>query len=148
MQFLFPHRYYTTNRLTEKSDVYSYGVVLLEIITNQPAIIISSNETDERTHISHWVSSRLANGLIRSIVDPRLQGDFEVNSVWKAVEIAMVCLSPSPSKRPNMSEVVSELKKCLAAELSRKNQSRVTDLTDSNEVLSLDVTTELSPLAR
>ncbi|EXB74613.1 putative LRR receptor-like serine/threonine-protein kinase [Morus notabilis] len=139
--------YYTTNRLTEKSDVYSYGVVLLEIITNQPAII-SSNETDERTHISHWVSSRLANGLIRSIVDPRLQGDFEVNSVWKAVEIAMVCLSPSPSKRPNMSEVVSELKKCLAAEFARKNQSRVTDLTDSNEVLSLDVTTELSPLAR
>ncbi|GMN37095.1 hypothetical protein TIFTF001_006535 [Ficus carica] len=142
--------YYVTNRLNEKSDVFSYGVVLLEIITNQPAIIRTSTDgTEERTHISQWVSSRLANGDIRSIVDPRLlQGDFETNSVWKAVEIAMVCLSATTANRPNMSEVVSELKECLAAELARKNQSRVTDSTGSDEVMSLNVTTELSPLAR
>ncbi|KAJ4717974.1 protein kinase family protein [Melia azedarach] len=50
--------YFISNRLTEKSDVYSFGVVLLEIITSKP--VIDRTHT-ERTHISEWVSFRLAN---------------------------------------------------------------------------------------
>ena len=138
------YRYHITSRLNEKSDVYGFGVVLLEIITSRPAI----SRTHERTHVKEWVSFMLANGDIKSIVDPRLRGDFETNSVWKAVEISMACVSPSSTKRPNMNQVVSELKECLATELGRGNNSRLTDSTSSIEVLSMNVTTELSPLAR
>ncbi|PON34728.1 Mitogen-activated protein kinase kinase kinase [Parasponia andersonii] len=136
--------YYITNRLNEKSDVYSFGVVLLEIITSRPAI----SRTHERTHVKEWVGFMLANGDIKNIVDPRLRGDFEINSVWKAVEISMACVSASSTKRPNMNQVVSELKECLAAELARGNKSRLTDSTSSIEMLSMNVTTDLSPLAR
>ncbi|KAJ4717965.1 protein kinase family protein [Melia azedarach] len=90
--------YYISNRLTEKSDVYSFGVVLLEIITSKPAI----EKSAEKTHISEWVSFKLAKADIRNIVDRRLQGDFDINSVWKAVEIAMACVSPTSAKRPTM----------------------------------------------
>ncbi|KAL5175929.1 putative LRR receptor-like serine/threonine-protein kinase [Glycine soja] len=57
--------YYKTNRLTDKSDVYSFGVALLEIITSQP--VIARNQ--EKIHISQWVSSLMAKGDIKAIVD-------------------------------------------------------------------------------
>ncbi|XP_024022493.1 LRR receptor-like serine/threonine-protein kinase IOS1 [Morus notabilis] len=139
--------YYMTNRLNEKSDVYSFGIVLLEMITSRPAIR-RTHDHDERTHISQWVSFMLANGDIKSIVDPRLNGDFEVNSVWKAVEISMACVSVSSTKRPTMTQVVTELNESLAIELARRNNSRLTDSTNSTDILSINMTTELSPMAR
>ncbi|KAL4291915.1 hypothetical protein GQ457_14G006630 [Hibiscus cannabinus] len=87
--------YYRSNRLTEKSDVYSFGVVLLEIITGQPPIMRTEDESG--LHIRQWANSKLVEGDIQNIVDNRLQGDFDVNSAWKALEIAMACLSPTPS---------------------------------------------------
>jgi hypothetical protein len=41
----------------------------------------------------------LEKGDIKSIVDPRLRGNFNINSAWKAVEIAMACVSPTSAKR-------------------------------------------------
>ncbi|KHN02408.1 Receptor-like protein kinase [Glycine soja] len=73
--------YYITNRLTEKSDVYSFGVVLLEIITSKPAI--TKNQEKDKTHISQWVSSLVAKGDIKSIVDSRLEGDFDMKNVGR-----------------------------------------------------------------
>lgn len=137
-------RYYVSNWLNEKSDVYSYGVVLLEIITSRPAIA----RTHEKTHISTWVSSMLASGDITSIVDRRLQGNFDTNSVWKAAEVAMACLSPTSTKRPMMSQVVAELKECLAAERARLGMSYDTGFRDSIELVTLRMTSELRPLAR
>ncbi|XP_068303430.1 LRR receptor-like serine/threonine-protein kinase IOS1 [Pyrus communis] len=135
--------YHTTGWLNEKSDVYSFGVVLLEIITGRPAI----SKTQEKVHVNQWVSSMLARGDIKTILDPRLRGDYEINSAWKAVELAMNCVSNTSNKRPNMSEVVRGLKDCLEVELARTNVNRVTESTDS-VIYSMNVTTELSPLAR
>ncbi|XP_076881857.1 putative leucine-rich repeat receptor-like protein kinase At2g19210 [Bidens hawaiensis] len=109
--------YYTSTRLTEKSDVYSFGVVLLVIITGQPAITKHDNEN---IHISRLVNLKLAEGDINSIVDPRLLGDFDVNSAWKAVELAMACVAHTPSRRPTMKEVVMELNDCLVTERARQ----------------------------
>ena len=126
MSYILSYRYYLTNRLTEKSDVYSFGVVLLEIITGQP--VIAKNE--EKTHISVWVRSLIAKGDINAIVDSRLKGEFDSNSVWKVVEIAMACVSPNPNRRPIISVVVTELKESLATELAR-TKDRSTHTTDS-----------------
>ncbi|GLT72858.1 hypothetical protein SLA2020_447570 [Shorea laevis] len=136
--------YYISNWLTEKSDVYSFGVVLLEIITSRPAI----ERSQERTHISYWVSFMVAKGDIKNIVDPRLRGNFNINSAWKAVEIAMACVSPTSAKRPTMSQVVAELKECLTTELGRMKEGHEGESTDSIEMINVNVTTELSPLAR
>ncbi|EXB74610.1 putative LRR receptor-like serine/threonine-protein kinase [Morus notabilis] len=92
--------YYMSNRLNEKSDVYSFGVVLLEITTGRPAISKSS----DNAHVIQWVKQMLQNGNIQSIVDPRLEGNFNVNSAWKIVETAMNCVSQYSAERPTMSQ--------------------------------------------
>ncbi|KAG2722807.1 hypothetical protein I3760_02G143500 [Carya illinoinensis] len=133
--------YHITNRLTEKSDVYSFGVVLLKIITNRPAI----ERSEERTHVSQFVRSMLANGDIKNIVDPRLHGNFNSNSVWKAVEIAIGCVSPTAAERPTMSQVVVDLKECMATEFAWANEG---GSRESMKMINMDLGTELIPFAR
>ncbi|KAJ0250389.1 Leucine-rich repeat protein kinase family protein [Hirschfeldia incana] len=132
--------YYITNLLSEKSDVYSFGVVLLEIITNQPVI----DTTREKSHITQWVGFVLLEGDIKSIIDPKLMGDFDTNGVWKAVELALACVNPISNRRPTMPHVVMELKECLDSEIARKQGSQV--MYSKNSVdFSLSPGSELSP---
>ncbi|KAG2371142.1 LRR receptor-like protein [Vigna angularis] len=138
--------YYISNRLTQKSDVYSFGVVLLEIITYQPVIVIARNE--ERVHIIEWVRSLIEKGDIKAIVDSRLEGDFDINSAWKAVEIAMACVSFNPSERPMLRMIVTELRDTLAIELARTQLIDAHLTTDSIEPLAMNLDTEFTPLAR
>ncbi|KAK0597275.1 hypothetical protein LWI29_023585 [Acer saccharum] len=136
--------YYISGRLTEKSDVYSFGVVLLELITSKTVI----EKSHERIHISQWVSFMLAKGDIKNVVDPRLHGDFDINSVWKAIEIATACVSPNSAKRPTMAQVVMELNECLAIQTDRGEVDDETNLKDSVELVNLNLHSELFPLAR
>ncbi|XP_019154648.1 PREDICTED: probable LRR receptor-like protein kinase At1g51890 [Ipomoea nil] len=110
--------YYESHRLTEKSDVYNFGIVILELISGRPVIVVN----DEKPHILQWVSVFLETGDIKKIIDPRLNEEFEVNCVWKALELAMACASPIPIRRPNMDYVVMELKECLATEKVRRER--------------------------
>ncbi|XP_050119794.1 probable LRR receptor-like serine/threonine-protein kinase At4g29180 isoform X9 [Malus sylvestris] len=110
--------YYNCQRLNEKSDVYSFGVVLLELITGQPAVI----KSDEVIHIVTWVSSELEKRELKSVVDQRMQEEFDEHSVWKALEIAMACTTSTSQDRVTMDVVLSELKYCLEMELSRHRE--------------------------
>ncbi|XP_010535193.1 PREDICTED: probable LRR receptor-like protein kinase At1g51890 [Tarenaya hassleriana] len=135
--------YYRTNWLTEKSDVYSFGVALLEIITNQPVI----DKNREKPHIPEWVGFMLVKGDIRNIVDPKLNGNYDTNSVWKAVELALSCVNPSSSRRPTMPHVVMELNECLAFETSRMQGSQEMYSRDSLELTAASMS-EFAPGAR
>ncbi|WVZ90829.1 hypothetical protein U9M48_037089 [Paspalum notatum var. saurae] len=100
--------YYNTSHLSEKSDVYSFGVVLLELITGQPpAIPVTGTES---IHIALWVRQNLSMGNIESIVDPRMRGEYDVNSVWKVAEMALRCKEQPSQQRPTMTDIVAELK--------------------------------------
>ncbi|XP_059458942.1 LRR receptor-like serine/threonine-protein kinase IOS1 isoform X3 [Corylus avellana] len=130
--------YYISNKLTEKTDIYSFGVVLLEIITSRHAI----ERSRERTHISQWLSSELEKGNIKGIVDPRLHEYFNINSAWKAVEIALDCLSPTSTKRPTMIQVVDILNECLSLELARRKLEGHKDETiDFIEIINMNLST-------
>ncbi|KAJ4749617.1 Leucine-rich repeat protein kinase family protein [Rhynchospora pubera] len=105
--------YFLTLRLTEKSDVYSFGVVLLQIITGQPAIIQGTGPDSEYMNVTEWVRQRLARGNIESVVDTRMQGDYDINSIWKAADVALKCTTENGAHRPTMTEVVVQLKECI-----------------------------------
>lgn len=109
-----------TMQPTKKSDVYSFGVVLLQIVTGQPAIIQGSGHENgsgsTNMHIIQWVRQRLVMGNIESVVDARMQGQYDINSVWKATDVAFKCTAQSVVHRPTMTEVVVQLKECIELE--------------------------------
>ncbi|KAI4305448.1 hypothetical protein L6164_028813 [Bauhinia variegata] len=133
-----------TNKITDKSDVYSFGVVLLELITNQQPVIVRNGEM---IHIGQWVNSLVKNGDIKEIVYSGLHGELDSNSAWKAVELAIACVSLNSKRRPTMSEVVVGLKECLATALPQTNQSGVTT-TGLEEELILNPSVDSAPQAR
>lgn len=137
-------RYYQTNLLSEKSDTYSFGIVLLEIITNRPII----EHAREKTHIVEWIGLMLQKGDIRNLIDPNLREDYDSGSVWKALELAMTCVNSSSARRPNMSRVVNDLKDCLKYETSRRGGPMDMDSKGSIEVSMMNFDTEVIPKAR
>ena len=86
----------------------------------------------------------LAKGDVRSILDPKLEGgNFDINTVWKFIEISMACVSTTSTNRPTMSRVAIELKECLTRNTTRKDgHIEVKYSKDSDEI------SEFSPVAR
>ncbi|KAI7727679.1 hypothetical protein M8C21_031632 [Ambrosia artemisiifolia] len=107
--------HYPNFRTREKSDVFSFGVVLLELITGRKAILNYENIVD-------WVKSSIKNGDAETIIDSRLEGGYDLKTVRKVAETAMACVSPSFIERPTMETVVMDLKHCLRAERDRKSK--------------------------
>ncbi|THU45360.1 hypothetical protein C4D60_Mb02t17090 [Musa balbisiana] len=146
--------YHNTFQLNEKSDVYSFGIVLLELVTGQPPVLRSP----ESGHIVQWVRQRLTKADISEVVDSRLEGQYDINSVVKVIDIAMSCINTDGSKRPTMSEVVMQLKESLQVEASQVRGNSNSDLVeggvckspnDSVEMARLDVTNiMIGPMAR
>lgn len=140
-------RYYATGWLTEKSDVYSFGVLILEVVTSRPVLMID-RASSQKYHISQWVMHLMKTGDIRSIVDQRVRENFDLSSAWKAVEIAMKCLSLNSIDRPNMKEVVAVLSECLALEKARKRRNVDSNMGKSNAVSRNFRESEVTPFAR
>jgi serine/threonine protein kinase len=106
--------YASTFQLTEKSDVYSFGVVLLEIITGLSPILEGPQNGQ---HLTQFVQQRLSKGNIESILDRNMGGQYNLNSIWKVADLALRC-TDDPTKRPDMTTVVMELKESLNLEMS------------------------------
>ncbi|XP_073006565.1 senescence-induced receptor-like serine/threonine-protein kinase, partial [Typha latifolia] len=104
--YIDPEYLASYENLSEKSDVYSFGVVLLEMITGKPPILLEP----EVVHITNWVRHELNRGLIENIIDPRMQGEYNVNSVWKVAELALDCTAQTSNQRPTMTEIFLKLK--------------------------------------
>ncbi|MCD7450703.1 Proline-rich receptor-like protein kinase perk8 [Datura stramonium] len=103
--------YASSGKLTEKSDVYSYGVVLLELITGRKPVDQSQPLGDES--LVEWARPLLAQALetenFEDIVDPRLENNFVAGEMFRMIEAAAACVRHSGSKRPRMSQVVRAL---------------------------------------
>ncbi|KAG0606088.1 hypothetical protein M758_9G112800 [Ceratodon purpureus] len=90
--------YHETGLLTEKSDVYAFGVVLMEILTGQHHMLIA-NRVGEA-----WRQQQF-----QGLADPRLGDDFDRNELAGLVELALWCVRWSSVERPFMRQVVRRL---------------------------------------
>ncbi|KAF3784047.1 LysM domain receptor-like kinase 4, partial [Nymphaea thermarum] len=110
--------YYETNILTKKSDIYSFGVVLFELMCGRTAIFGSG---EQYSHIVQWAISKIFRGDIESIVDPRIKGQYKINSMWKVAEIALACTARR-TERPDMYDVLSDLNQAMKMEMQIDHQ--------------------------
>ena len=101
--------YAMTGHLLVKSDVYSYGVVLLELLTGKKPVDMSQPPGQE--NLVAWARPLLTSeeGL-ELIMDRNLGPDFPFDDIVKVAAIASMCVQPEVSHRPFMGEVVQALK--------------------------------------
>lgn len=103
--------YATSGKLSEKADVYSYGVILLELITGRKPVDTSQPLGDES--LVEWakplLSQAIENEEFGELVDPRLGGNFIAAEMFRMVEAAAACVRHSAARRPKMSQVVRAL---------------------------------------
>ena len=99
--------------------MYSFGVVLLEVATGEPPIVPGHG------HIIQRVKHKISTGDISSIADLRLGSAYDISSMWKVIDTAMVCTADSATQRPTMATVVIQLKESLALEETREKDSSI-----------------------
>ncbi|XP_062187913.1 proline-rich receptor-like protein kinase PERK4 [Phragmites australis] len=102
--------YASSGKLTEKSDVFSYGVMLLELLTGRRPGDRSSYGEDGLVDWARMALSRaLANGNYDDLVDPRLGGDYDQTEAARVVASAAACVRHAARRRPKMSQIVKAL---------------------------------------
>ncbi|KAH1124748.1 hypothetical protein GLYMA_06G081800v4 [Glycine max] len=102
--------YASSGKLTDKSDVYSYGIMLLELITGHPPITTAGSRNES---LVDWARPLLAQALqdgdFDNLVDPRLQKSYEADEMERMITCAAACVRHSARLRPRMSQIVGAL---------------------------------------
>ncbi|GJW10339.1 kinase-like domain, phloem protein 2-like protein [Tanacetum coccineum] len=127
-----------TNIVTHKSDIYSFGIVLFELLCARKSV---SDDQDNKylapVAIYHYRENELDG-----IIDPDLWKQMDPRSFNIFAETAYNCLNEERSQRPNIYEIVTRLEKALALELEREN---VVHLVAAAEVEGISSNHEKSP---
>ncbi|GLU18026.1 hypothetical protein SLE2022_343490 [Rubroshorea leprosula] len=106
MGYMAPE-YATRGYLTDKADVYSFGIVGLEIVSGRSNTISRTKENS--FYLIDWALLLKEKGSLLELVDPRLGSDYNKKEVMKMINVALLCTNPTPAARPIMSSVVSIL---------------------------------------
>ncbi|XP_028080361.1 probable leucine-rich repeat receptor-like serine/threonine-protein kinase At3g14840 isoform X4 [Camellia sinensis] len=93
--------------LSNKADVYSFGIVALEIAAGKDNMKFRTS--DKYVCLLDWALVLQQKGRLMELVDPKLGPDFDKEEAIKMIKIALLCTNPSPAHRPAMSAIVSML---------------------------------------
>ncbi|KZV57563.1 hypothetical protein F511_03023 [Dorcoceras hygrometricum] len=101
--YIAPEYAYTL-RVNEKSDIYSFGVVILELVTGKLPVDPSYGEKD----LAKWVRTTLDQKGVDQVLDPKLDSCFK-DEICRVLNIGLLCTGPLPINRPSMRRVVKML---------------------------------------
>ncbi|XP_048140684.1 probable serine/threonine-protein kinase PBL5 isoform X2 [Rhodamnia argentea] len=100
--------YAMTGQLTFKSDIYSFGVVLLELITGRKAFDPMKESKDQ--YLVAWARPLFRDRKkFAQMADPTLEGLYPVRGLYQALAIAAMCVQEQPTVRPVIGDVVTAL---------------------------------------
>ncbi|KAF5808178.1 putative protein kinase RLK-Pelle-RLCK-VIIa-2 family [Helianthus annuus] len=102
-----PFDKWLVSRLTTKSDIYGFGVMLLESITGRRVFFLHENQT-----LVDWATGIHTNKRnVKEIIDPRLEDNYSLQSVSECFSLAVRCVSNNPADRPSSEEVLQNLER-------------------------------------
>ncbi|KAL3755210.1 hypothetical protein ACJRO7_002288 [Eucalyptus globulus] len=88
-----------------KTDVFSYGVVLLQLVTGQRTSVRAASAKENDMLLPDWVKGLLVERRLEILVDPNLQGEYD-EEIEKVIQLALLCTRTLPRGRPSMVQVV------------------------------------------
>lgn len=102
--------YIATGHLYVKSDVYGFGVVLLEMLTGLRAL--DTKRPNGQQSLVDWTRPSLSSKRkLKNIMDARVEGQYSPKAAFEAAQLTLKCLGSDPKSRPSMKEVVEVLEK-------------------------------------
>ncbi|XWS39418.1 hypothetical protein CRYUN_Cryun18bG0052900 [Craigia yunnanensis] len=101
--YIAPEYAYTL-RVNEKSDIYSFGVVILELVTGKPPTDPEFGEKD----VVKWVCATYNQKGVDQVIDPRLDSTYK-EEICRVLDIGLLCTNALPINRPSMRNVVKLL---------------------------------------
>ncbi|XP_024627813.1 probable serine/threonine-protein kinase PIX13 [Medicago truncatula] len=114
--------YIATGHLYVKSDVYGFGVVLLEILTVMRAL--DTKRPTGQQNLVEWVKPFLSNKKkLKGIMDGRIEGQYSPKAAVQAAALSLKCLENDPKQRPSMKEVLESLEVIEAIQVKTKRSN-------------------------
>ncbi|XP_030442967.2 probable receptor-like protein kinase At4g10390 [Syzygium oleosum] len=103
--------YLRTGIASKKNDIYSFGIVVLELVTGLEAFRSDKGQVlaSMAAHMTKNVD-RMDAGEVMNMVDPKLRGDFDAEEARALIKVARSCLDESTLVRPTASRVVKMMK--------------------------------------
>ncbi|KAE8719615.1 Protein NSP-INTERACTING KINASE 3 [Hibiscus syriacus] len=100
--------YLSTGQSSEKTDVFGFGILLLELITGQKALDFGRGSNQKHVMLD-WVNQLHLEGKLSLLVDKGLKGNFDRIELEEMVKTALLCTQFNPLHRPRMSQVLRML---------------------------------------
>jgi len=112
----------STGHLYVKSDVYGFGVVLLEILTAMRAL--DTKRPTGQQNLVEWVKPFLSNKKkLKGIMDARIEGQYSPKAAVQAAALSLKCLENDPKQRPSMKEVLESLEAIEAIQVKTRRSN-------------------------
>ncbi|XP_076888356.1 uncharacterized protein LOC143538756 [Bidens hawaiensis] len=132
--------YFYTGKLTRKSDVYAFGVVLFEVLCGKRAVDRRIDE--DNWGLAIWAQESIKEGRLKEIVDSDIRGVVSPKCLKKFAEVAKRCLDKNPKQRPTMAALVVGLESILAFQEKANRKLQPTREASKVKFLSDDQNTE------
>ncbi|KAK4846339.1 hypothetical protein QYF36_016096 [Acer negundo] len=95
---------------TPKGDIYSFGTVLLELVTGEKPTHVSKAPESFKGNLVEWVTQLSSSGQLQDAIDKSLLGKGVDNELFQFIKVACNCVLPAPKERPTMFEVYQFLR--------------------------------------